>query len=100
MALFALEWCFPPDREKRLAVRPEHRAFLEQLGVQGRLVAAGPWADDTGALILLTADSRDEVTELLATDPYVTEGVGGELRVREWKPFLGGVVEAETAARG
>ena len=30
MALFALEWRFPPKREARLEVRPQHRVFLEQ----------------------------------------------------------------------
>jgi uncharacterized protein YciI len=93
MPVYVIEWCFPAERERRLAVRSDHRAFLEQLHSRGMLVAAGPWADDTGALILLSAGSLDEVARLLEADPYLVEGVGGEHRVREWRPFIGGTVE-------
>jgi uncharacterized protein YciI len=94
MALYALEWCFSAEREARLAVRPQHRAFLERLRSQGRLVAAGPWSDDSGALIILSAGRVEEVDHLLEADPYVTEAVGGERRVREWRPFIGGTIDA------
>jgi uncharacterized protein YciI len=94
MALYTLEWCFSAEREPRLAVRPAHRAFLERLRSQGRLVAAGPWSDDSGALIILVAQSVEEVERLLEVDPYVSEGVGGERRLCEWRPFIGGTIDA------
>ena len=93
MALYVLEWSFPAEREKRLAVRPRHRAFLEQLRVDGRLIAAGPWSDDSGALIVLKASSRDELERWLEADPYVRDGVG-ERTLREWTPIIGGTVDA------
>jgi len=94
MALFALEWRFPPEREARLKMRPQHRVFLEQLRAQGRLVAAGPWSDDSGALIILVAEDAAEVERLLEADPYVRERVSGERLLREWDPFIGGTIEA------
>jgi uncharacterized protein len=95
MPLYALEWTFPAERDARLAVRPRHREFLQRLQEQGRLVAAGPWSDDSGALILLVAESVDEVEQWLAEDPYVIEDVGGERRIREWTPFFGGTIPGE-----
>jgi len=92
--LFVLEWRFPPERAARLEVRPRHRVFLEQLRTQGRLVAAGPWSDDSGALIILEAEDAAEVERLLEADPYVRERVGGERLLREWVPFIGGTIEA------
>jgi uncharacterized protein len=94
MALFVLEWRFLPEREARLEVRPQHRVFLEQLRAQGHLVAAGPWSDDSGALIILVAEDVGEVERLLEADPYVRERVGGERLLRKWDAFIGGTIEA------
>ena len=51
--------------------------------------AAGPFADDTGALILVNGDLRT-AEEVLAGDPYYrsTEGVR-VVSVREWSPVVG-----------
>jgi uncharacterized protein YciI len=95
MALFALEYRFPPDRGRRLAVRARHRAYLEQLSRSGHVVAAGPFDEDTGALILYSVSGRDELDRLLAEDPYVQAGVFGEVIVQGWRPFIGGTVQTE-----
>jgi uncharacterized protein len=54
------------------------------------VVAAAPWADDHGAMIVYSAPDAAEVERLLADDPYVVEGVGGERQLREWSPIIGG----------
>jgi uncharacterized protein len=95
MALFALEYRFPPDNERRLAVRPQHRAYLEQLSRSGYVVAAGPFDKDDGALILYSVSGRDELDRLLAEDPYVRADVFGERIVQGWRPFIGGTVQTE-----
>jgi uncharacterized protein YciI len=100
MALFALEWCFPAERDARLFVRPRHRDFLERLRSESRLVAAGPWSDDSGALIILVAENLEEVERLLDVDPYVREGVGGARRLHEWRPIIGGTIDASGLASG
>jgi len=90
MTLFALEYRFPEDSRRRLAVRPRHRAYLEELGRRGQVLAAGPFHDDTGALIIYAVDDEQELERLLADDPYVTEDVFGTRSVREWRPFVAG----------
>jgi uncharacterized protein YciI len=95
MPLFALELLFPAGDRGRLAVRPAHRDYLRQLNQAGKLVVAGPWADDSGALIVYDVDGEDEAHQLLADDPYVREGVLDDARLREWRPIIGALVGAE-----
>jgi uncharacterized protein len=76
------------DTSERLAARPAHRVILQRLHEEGHLVAAGPWADDTGALLVFDTE-RGELDHVLETDPYYgTPGVE-VLCVREWAPVVG-----------
>ncbi|KRV47600.1 hypothetical protein AQ490_06830 [Wenjunlia vitaminophila] len=72
---------------ERLAARPAHRAHLNRLHQEGHLLAAGPWADESGALLVFTVD-RPELDAILEADPYYrTPGVE-VASVREWKPVV------------
>jgi hypothetical protein len=86
--MIVLELSFTDD-PARLAARPAHREHLARLHTDGRLVAAGPWADDSGALLLFDAD-EPMVREILAADPYYrTPGVT-VAGLRHWQPLVGG----------
>lgn len=75
------------DSPARLAARPAHRQRLTALHADGTLVMAGPWADDSGALLVFAAD-RSTVDRVLADDPYyATEGVR-VAGLREWLPVV------------
>jgi uncharacterized protein len=87
VARFVLEIKFK-NNEKRLQVRPAHRAFLAERLAERKLVTAGPWADDSGALLIFEADSEAEVRELLAADPYQIADVYDEVSLREWQPIF------------
>ncbi|AXE86327.1 hypothetical protein C1703_15065 [Streptomyces sp. Go-475] len=67
--MFVVELAFTPAPE-RLAARPAHRETLTRLHAEGALAAAGPWADDTGALLLFTVD-RARLDEILHEDPVL-----------------------------
>lgn len=90
MTLFAIEYRFGEDRDARLAIRPHHRAYLEELRHRGHVVAAGPFEDDGGALIIYRVESSDVLERILAQDPYVREDVFGTRSVHEWQPFIAG----------
>ncbi|MFG3259484.1 YciI family protein [Streptomyces sp. NPDC048172] len=85
--MLILELAFSATPE-RLAARPAHRDVLARLHAEGKLLAAGPWADDSGALLVFTAD-RAALDRVMDDDPYYrTPGVE-VLGVREWTPVVG-----------
>ncbi|MDH6550897.1 YciI family protein [Streptomyces sp. SAI-041] len=74
---------------ERLDARPAHREALGRLHAEGKLFAAGPWADDRGAMLVF-AVGRAELEEILEADPYYRATSGVEVRaVREWLPIVG-----------
>lgn len=84
-----LELAFDADNALRLAARPVHREKLAALHKSGQLVAAGPFAGDTGALLVFAVASESEVMAILADDPYYsTRGVTVS-SIREWNPVVG-----------
>ncbi len=85
--MITLELTFTPT-EDRLEARPAHRQILERLHGDGTLIAAGPWLDDSGALLVFDTD-RDAVNRVIAEDPYYrTRGVT-IASIREWTPIVG-----------
>ncbi|GAA3460722.1 MULTISPECIES: YciI family protein [Saccharothrix] len=89
MARFAVELVFGDDQEARLAVRPAHREYLAGLVEKGVLLVAGPWADQTGALLVYEVADEAELREVLAADPYTPAGVVAATRVHEWQTLTG-----------
>jgi len=75
----------PDGKEKRPQHRPAHLAHLESLAQAGRIPLAGPFTDGTGSLIVIEAESRAAVWEIVSRDPYVVNGVFNRVEV---KPFL------------
>jgi hypothetical protein len=88
MALYTATLKYTDDAEKIGQVRPTHRAYLKTLVDSGKLHESGPFTDDSGALIIYNAESESEAQELLAHDPFTTEGVIVEATVKEWKIVL------------
>ena len=87
--MFVVELVFGVNRDERLSVRPAHREYLAELVAAGTLVAAGPWANDTGALLILDVAGRAELDQILDADPYTPAKVIAETRIREWSPIMG-----------
>jgi uncharacterized protein YciI len=63
--------------EKRMAVRPRHLEGMNKLGKH--IICAGGLLDDAGkmkgSVLVLEFDSRAELDDYLASEPYITEGV-------------------------
>lgn len=90
--MICIELSFTDD-PARLAARPAHRQQLVDLQARGLLLAAGPWADDSGALLVLTTDESG-ARAILAADPYFTAPGVQVVSTRTWHP----VVVPEAAA--
>jgi uncharacterized protein YciI len=65
-------------------VRPLHREYLTSLKEDGKLVAAGGFVDDTGALIIYEAESEAEVVDMIEHDPFHESGVFATYLIRPW----------------
>lgn len=85
--MFMVELEFEDDA-RRLAARPAHRERLRALHASGRLVMAGPWADDSGSMLVFDTD-RDGLDRDLAADPYYSTPGVRVRSVREWQPVVG-----------
>ncbi len=86
--MYVVELSFDGD-PRRLAARPAHRQVLARLHAEGHVIMAGPWADDSGALLVLRVDSEAAVHELLAEDPYYSTPGVTVASVRAWTPAVG-----------
>ena len=86
--LFALLCTDKPDGlALRLKVRPDHLAYLDNLG--NALKAAGPFTTDEGSpigsmVIIETAD-RAGAEAIAANDPYAKAGLFAAVEIKAWK---------------
>ncbi|MBE1485335.1 YciI family protein [Plantactinospora soyae] len=87
--MIVLELSFTDD-PARLAARPAHRERLARLHTEGLLRAAGPWRDDSGALLLFDTE-EPMVREILAADPYYRTAGVTVVGLRHWQPIVGDV---------
>jgi uncharacterized protein YciI len=79
---------YTQDKAKILEIRPVHRQYLTSLRERGQLAASGPFTDDSGALIIYEAASRDEAEKLLQGDPFHKNGIFLQYQLRPWNPVL------------
>lgn len=66
------------------ALKREHIAWLRRLEAAGQLVAAGPFLDRQGGLIIVTAEDDASARALADGDPFVRAGVRAA-EVRAWQ---------------
>lgn len=76
------------DKAKIAEIRPVHRQYLAGLRDQGQLVASGPFTDDSGALIVYEAPSREEAEQILRGDPFCQNGIFVTWQLRPWNPVI------------
>ncbi len=79
---------YAQDRARIAEVRPVHRQYLTSLRDRGQLVASGPFTDDSGALIIYEADSKEAAEGLLKGDPFHQNGIFVTWQLRPWNPVM------------
>ena len=70
------------DQDGLKAGHPAHRTYLRTFLANGQLRAAGPFANDTGALWVLDADTAEAAEQIVKADPLVDAGVITGWRIR------------------
>ena len=68
-----------------------HVNFLQTLIDAGKIRASGPVTGlgKRAGFIIVTADNRDEVEQMIAQDPFSIEGLIDDLTILEWDPMFG-----------
>lgn len=85
--MICVELAFTGD-PRRLEARAAHRQHLAELHQRGVLAAAGPWDDDSGALLIFRLDEPGARAEI-DTDPYYTAPGVRIVSIRSWAPVVG-----------
>jgi uncharacterized protein len=66
----------------------EHAAFIDPLFDAGTIVMGGPFADTSGSLVIVEAETEQEMADLFARDPFVIHGIFALDRLKQWTLFL------------
>ncbi len=76
---------------RRTPFRPEHLKLIEEAHRRGELVMAGAFSDPVDGAALVFRGSDPAIASRFAeTDPYVTNGLVTNWRVRGWNVVVGG----------
>jgi uncharacterized protein len=86
--VYVVELSFTDD-PARLAARPAHRQRVESLHGDGVVKMAGPFPDDSGALLVFDVADDAAVQELIDADPYFRAPGVRVVRTQQWAPFIG-----------
>ncbi|HVD66111.1 MAG TPA: YciI family protein [Gaiellaceae bacterium] len=65
-----------------------HADFVDALIENGTFVMGGPFTDYSGSVNLLEGVTAAEATDLLATDPFVENGVFVVESIRDWTVYV------------
>lgn len=80
------------DAERVKASRKEHRDYAMGMVNAGKLILAGPFMDDFGALFIYDAQSVEETRKYVEADPFFRDQIFVNVEIRPWK-MLGTNVE-------
>ncbi|MGW5074966.1 YciI family protein [Rhodococcus sp. NPDC004095] len=90
MPVIAVEYTYSASTAAaRDALRPDHRGWLAGLVESGTVLSTGPYADGTGALILVSAADVEAARTLFENDPFGRAGLVEAARFTEWTPVMG-----------
>ena len=75
---------YTPDASTIAKARPAHRQYLTGLRDAGKLVISGPFAGDSGGLLVYEADDPEQVEKMIRDDPFAKQGVFLSWEIRPW----------------
>ncbi len=66
----------------------DHARYMDALFETGVIILGGPFADGTGSLVIVAADSAAQVRAMYRHDPWTERDVLVVADVKEWTIFL------------
>jgi uncharacterized protein len=78
-----------PDKPVReQAYWDEHARFMDSLFEAGTILLAGPFADGSGSMVILVAESVEAAQAMFQDDPWTQQDVLVVSEAKEWTIFL------------
>jgi uncharacterized protein YciI len=65
----------------------EHAQFINGI-IEGFILMGGPFEDEGGAMLIVRAETADEVREKLKPDPWYAHGILQLQNIRRWDIFI------------
>ena len=66
----------------------EHARFMDELFDARKIILAGPFADDTGSMVIMAAESVDAARSIFSKDPWAEKDILVAEEFKEWTIFL------------
>jgi hypothetical protein len=66
----------------------DHARFMDGLFEADRIILAGPFADESGSMVILSAESVEAARAMLRDDPWAHHEILVPGEVKEWTIFL------------
>ena len=66
----------------------DHAVFMDNLFSAGKVVMGGPFVDYSGVMVIVLADSGDEVDKMFRDDPFLTNDILKITSITQWLIFL------------
>ena len=73
---------------RKQAYWDEHARFMDALFDSGDVILAGPFADDSGSMVILSAESVETARAIFRDDPWAHQDILLIDQAREWTIFL------------
>jgi uncharacterized protein len=86
------------DPDKPVRQQPywdDHARFMDALFEAGIVILGGPFADGTGSMVILAAESVEAARAILREDPWARQDVLVADEVKEWTIFLDARAKAQ-----
>ena len=78
--------------ERRMSIRPQHLENMSKLNENGHVICAGGMTNSEGKLIgsvlIMEYESREQLDDYLANEPYVVAGVWQKIEVETMNVVL------------
>jgi uncharacterized protein YciI len=80
-------WDFSKDMREQDGW-PEHAAYMDRMFDDGFLLLAGPLEGGRDVLWVVKAESKEQIRERMAEDPWSPSGMLTPVRIEEWDIVL------------
>lgn len=73
---------------RKQAYWDEHARFMDALFDAGTVILAGPFADRSGSMVIMAAESTEAAMAIFREDPWTHQDILVAVDAREWTIFL------------